>query len=158
MSAFVSKRWVRLHWIFLRSAVERTVVAGAVGKWESRVFCGIPKRSVFSTAFWCPRFLLPLLVGKESHPVRAVVHRQGTFQVLAHHHPASRQRAPPARALDLQNAVGQADGVVAVHHLLVLQRENALQVLPAGGHKSALLVRRPPPKPAAALRHVALPH
>src|SRR5260370_38659135 len=114
MSAFVSKRWVRLHWIFLRSAVERTVVAGAVGKWESRVFCGIPKRSVFSTAFWCPRFLLPLLVGKESHPVRAVVHRQGTFQAPAHHHPASRHRASPPRALDLLHAVDHATDRAAV--------------------------------------------
>src|ERR1700737_2504036 len=41
------------HWKCNR----RVVVVAAVGKWESRVVCGIPKRSGFSTAVGTPRFL-----------------------------------------------------------------------------------------------------
>src|SRR5439155_2356605 len=69
-------------WFFLPLNREGKTVVGAVGKWESRVFCGIPKRSVFSTACW------PLLlVGKQAHPVRPVVHTQPSGQMLAHQHP-----------------------------------------------------------------------
>src|SRR5438093_3055615 len=136
-------------WFFLPLNREGKTVVGAVGKWESRVFCGIPKRSVFSTACW------PLLlVGKQAHPVRPVVHTQPSGQMLAHQHPASRQRPAPARALDLQNAIGEADGVVAVDHPLVLQRENTLQLFPTRGHKSALRLRCPHRKLAVEFRNV----
>src|SRR5207249_3250107 len=139
-------------WFFLPLNREGKTVVGAVGKWESRVFCGIPKRSVFSTACW------PLLlVGKQAHPVRPVVHTQPSGQMLAHQHPASRQRPAPARALDLQNAIGEADGVVAVDHPLVLQRENTLQLFPTRGHKSALRLRCPHRKLAVEFRNVTLP-
>src|SRR6266705_1718074 len=85
-----------IWFLFLLSRAVETVVAGAVGKWESRVFCGIPKRSVFSTAL---RSGFPFLLwaGKAPYHMGSVVHRQGAVQVLAHHHPASRQRAAPAR-------------------------------------------------------------
>src|SRR5881409_3630459 len=139
-------------WFFLPLNREGKTVVGAVGKWESRVFCGIPKRSVFSTACW------PLLlVGKQAHPVRPVVHTQPSGQMLAHQHPASRQRPAPARALDLQNAIGEADGVVAVDHPLVLQRENTLQLFPTRGHKSALRLCCPHRKLAVEFRNVTLP-
>jgi hypothetical protein len=44
-------RHVAACFFFARYEGESFVAAEAVGKWESRVFCGIPKRSVFSTAF-----------------------------------------------------------------------------------------------------------
>src|SRR5712692_5401114 len=138
------------------SALREIAVAGAVGKWESRVVGGISKRSVFSTAFRRPfRFLA--LPAEPAHQVRSVIHTPPPVQVFAGDHPATGQRAAPVHPIDLQHAPTHAHRVVPVHHPLVLHREDALQVLAAGRHKRAFRLRRRHRKAPVELREVTLP-
>jgi len=101
----------------------------AVGKWESRVLCGVSKlagkvgsmtfpASVFSTA---PRAGIFLNFKISSCAVyrpkqwESVGEAQGLIQVLMHHHLAACQGRSPAHALDLQAQILEAHRVVTVH-------------------------------------------
>src|SRR5712692_423788 len=138
------------------SALREIAVAGAVGKWESRVVGGIPKRSVFSTALG-RRFCFVALPTEPPHQVRSVIHTQPPVRVLAHQHSAARQRTAPAHPIHLQDPLAHRQSVVPVHHALVLHREDALQVFPASRRKRALRLRRRHRKAPVELRQVTLP-
>src|SRR5712691_12919641 len=119
-------------WFFFSPLAWREIaVAGAVGKWESRVVCGISKRSVFSTAFR-RHFRFLALPAEPAHQVRSVIHTPPPVQVFAYQHSTASQRTAPEHPIDLQHAPTHAHRVVPVHHPLVLHREDALQVLSAG--------------------------
>src|SRR5260370_6447429 len=95
------------------SALREIAVAGVVGKWESRVVCGIPKRSVFSTALG-RRFCFVALPTEPPHQVRSVIHTQPPVRVLAHQHSAARQRTAPAHPIHLQDPLAHRQSVLPV--------------------------------------------
>src|SRR5260370_30653535 len=92
------------------SALREIAVAGVVGKWESRVVGGIPKRSVFSTALG-RRFCFVALPTEPPHQVRSVIHTQPPVRVLAHQHSAARQRTAPAHPIHLQDPLAHRQSV-----------------------------------------------
>ena len=79
--------------------------------------------------------------------MRPVGEADGAIQVLMNHDIAARQRASPLHPLNLQLQVLKADGVVAVHRALKLQREDQVQILAARTrHKRAARAAPAPPE------------
>ena len=60
--------------------------------------------------------------------MRPVANGQRPLQVFIDGHPAARQSPAPGRFLDLENPILQTDRVVSIHHALVLERKNTVQV------------------------------
>src|SRR5271166_1409474 len=93
-----------------------------------------------------------------SQPTRSVGEADGTVQVLVNQHGAAGQCPAPLHPLNLQRQVLKADGVVAVHRALKLQREDQVQILAARTpHKRAPALCRRHLKAAVELAHVFLP-
>ncbi len=62
-------------------------------------------------------------------PMRTVVDRDTSIQVLVHLHRYARQRIAPARLLDLKHPVVQVHCVVLVHDAFLLHTGNLIQIL-----------------------------
>src|SRR5271166_3027217 len=93
-----------------------------------------------------------------SQPMRPVGKADRPVQMLMHYHVAARQRPPPVHPFNLQLQILKADGVVAVHRALKLQREDQVQVLAARTrHKRAPALCRCHLKAAVELADVFLP-
>jgi hypothetical protein len=56
------------------------------------------------------------------------VNRDSSIQVLAYDHTTAGQRRPPAHFLDLKHLLIQLHRVIAIHHALMLDRENPVQI------------------------------
>src|SRR5947208_10834463 len=81
---------------------------------------------------------------------------QSSIQVLAQGHAAPRQRSAPKRLLDLQHPLIELHGVVAIHHALVLEGEDPIQVPPTRRHKRCPALHGPHRKAPVEFRHVVL--
>src|SRR6266478_720468 len=92
------------------------------GERKSRGGCGISslRQSRFGTPVARPVLRIA------AYPVRPVEDTPRAIQVFAHQHVTLGQRVSPFGLFDLQRAVGDAHGVVLVHHALLLYRKNAL--------------------------------
>src|ERR1017187_9854703 len=69
--------------------------------------------------------------------MRPIANTPALVQMLADRDRASGQSSPPARRFDLQNLSSHYDGVIPVHHSLLLHREHHLEILSPAGHKGA---------------------
>src|SRR5688572_15314538 len=57
--------------------------------------------------------------------------------MFVHGYSAARQGPAQVASFQLPTAIGKADGVVAGHHALMLQREDQVQILPSDRNKSS---------------------
>src|SRR5690242_1308680 len=67
--------------------------------------------------------------------MRSVEHAPAAIEMLTHQHATFRQCATPGSALNLQRAVLDVHRVVLIDHAFVLQRKDALQILPRRGQE-----------------------
>ena len=113
---------------------------------------GIPRgwrisKRVGKVGFWTfpsPRLFHPLSAGRANHrglplvaseQVLSIGDAESPVEVLVDGDRASGQGAAPADGLDLQAAVLKLHGIVAVDDALVVQREDAVEVLRAQRQK-----------------------
>src|ERR1700745_3368077 len=60
--------------------------------------------------------------------MRTVMNRESSIQVLAQDHATAGQRPPPTRLLDLVDLLIQLHRVIPIHHALMLDREDPVQI------------------------------
>src|SRR5438093_1703100 len=89
--------------------------------------------------------------------MRSVTETQSAVQMLVGGHGAASESASPLDWLDLQSQVLKANGVVAVHRALELQREDALEIALGARHKSTAGLGRRDLEAAIELGHIAFP-
>ena len=109
-------------------------------------FCGCRR------CFYCPA-----LRGVATQPVLSVAETQSSVQMSMHRDLAAGQGAAPLQRLDPQTEILKLHRIVTVDHPRMLQRENALQVLPRQGDKGAAALARRRPESAVELPNIFLP-
>src|SRR5438876_11493649 len=93
---------------------------------------------------------------KARYLMRSKTNRDTAVEKLMDRNGAASQRVPPARFLNLQNAVVQSNRVVLINGSLVLDREYPVQIPASCAHECAARSRRHHRKPPVELAHIFL--
>src|SRR5712691_2261820 len=94
------------------------------------------------------------LRGVTAYDMRSVGEAQRAIQVFAHRDPTARQRAPPTSPLDLQHPIPRTHRVVPIHHPLLLEGKDTIQIASLHPQKGMPRLGRPHREAPVEVGHV----